>query len=961
MKISMPNVSGVIVDISVRYPVSVILVAVLGAVLSLIAAATQLEFHTSRLDLIAAGDRYKQLDQAYEREFEDPPERIIAVIRAEQPETAKAFATALGQRWEQEPTIEGVLYRIDVGALQHKALLYLSPEELTTLRHKLQDHQDLLQELATSPTLQNLFALINWQITQALVGHVFTGFLAEEGEPREPADFSLLLALLQEMHQWLEGRRPFRSPWERWFAQDAEAFAHDGFLWSEDKQLLFVLANPKAAIGEFNRYEQAVQRIRADVRELQRVYPGVDVGITGKAVLDADEMGVAQRDTTIASLIALVGVALLFAAFFKGVARPAFVVITLVIGLSWSLGFTILSIGHLNIFTIIFAPMLIGLGDGYGIHFISRYEEERARCRNARDALERTLTGTGGGITTAALTMAAAFYMLFFTGFKGLSELGFITGSGLLLMFLATFMILPALLVLDERWRGAPTYPRKRPREEYHRGYVELLYRFPRATLAVSTLFAGLSLLALGRVRADFNLLHLQSAETESVIWVEKIFESTKRSLLYGELVAESPEEVRRKTAALQALPSVARVDSIASVIPEDQERQLHLIEDLRPLLADLALPRHSDAAVDVEALTGILGRIAFKMAAEGEGTQDAEAAPIHQEMQDVRRLSDAVVEATERLGREEALQALSAFQAELRRDLAEKLALLQENLRAEPLTIADLPPTLRQRYVGKTGHYRLFVFPTENIWEFQPLARFVADLQSVDPDALGTPVMNFAYLSAIIAGYTKAGLYAFVGVAFLAFLAFRELRPTVLALIPLSVGAVWTLGLMALWQVPLNVGNLLFLPLVMGIGIDNGIYVVHRFWTARDLAENHILLDRSTGQAITLASLTTMVGFGSLMISSHRGIHSLGLLVTLGVGSVLLASLTVLPSLLAVLAARAGKRAAWMMDHQDTAVDGERMGVASHVRDDEAHQRGQGWPVTVGAREESWHRMSHP
>ena len=144
-------------------------------------------------------------------------------------------------------------------------------------------------------------------------------------------------------------------------------------------------------------------------------------------------------------------------------------------------------------------------------------------------------------------------------------------------------------------------------------------------------------------MRADFNLLHLQAAETESVIWVEKIFASTKRSLLYGELVAESPEEVRRKTAALQALPSVERVESIASVIPEDQERKLHLIEDLRPLLAGLSLPRDRDEAVDVEALSVILGRITFKMAEDGEGTQDAEGKQIRQEMQEARRLSDAV------------------------------------------------------------------------------------------------------------------------------------------------------------------------------------------------------------------------------------------------------------------------------------------------------------------------------
>lgn len=952
MQIRLQHIYGFLVARAVRHPFGVLLAAVLGVSLSLVLTVTQLAFHTNRLDLISAGDRYKQLDEAYEREFAKLPERVIAVIRAEHPETAKVFATALGQRWENDPTLEDVLYRIDVEPLKSKALLYLSPEELTALGHKLQHHRELLQELAASPTLQNLFALLNREITRALVGHVFTGFLDAEGEDGELADLSLLLGLLQEMHQWLEGRRAYRSPWERWFTQDADAFWRDGLLWSDDKHLLFVLANPKAAAGEFNRFKQAVQRIRADVRELQHLYPGVEVGITGRAVLDADEMGVAQRDIAIATVVALLGVAFLFVVFFKGVVRPALVVITLLIGLGWSLGFTTLTVGHVNIFTIVFAPMLIGLGIDYGIHFISRYEEERACCRNACDALARTFTGAGGGMTTAALTTAAAFYTLLLTGFKGLGELGFITGSGLLLMLLATFTCLPALLVLAERWRGTPTPPLQRLREENQRSYVERLYRFPRAALVVSALLAGLSVLALGRVRADFNLLHLQSDKTESILWVEKIFESAKRSLLFGELMAESLEEVRSKTAALQALPSVERVESIASVLPEDQERKLRLIENLRPWLADLSL-REKGEAVDWEALYAILGRIKFKMAEDDAGTQDAEGVKIRQEMQEVRRLIDQVIETTARLGRVEAQQALSAFQAELLRDLGEKWALLQENLRAELLTIADLPPALRQRYVGRTGTYRLFVFPVENVWELDALGRFVADLQSVDSDALGSPVMNFAYLSTIIDGYKQAGLYAFVGVAILAFLAFRALQPTLLALVPLSVGAAWTVGLMALLQVPLNVANLLFLPLIMGIGIDNGIYIVHRFWTASGMAERPVPLAWSTGRAVTLSSLTTLVGFGSLMLSSHRGIYSLGLLVALGVGSVLLASLAVLPSLLVVLAARAGNRAVSKMDHEGTAVDREQVDVAPQVQDDAAQQRREPCRVTVVERKD--------
>ncbi|MBI3329092.1 MAG: hypothetical protein HYZ81_20610 [Nitrospinae bacterium] len=140
-----------------------------------------------------------------------------------------------------------------------------------------------------------------------LVGHVFTGFLREE----EPPDFSLFLAILQQMNLWLDGPRAYRSPWDTFFSKNGGTFAHDGFLWSDDKQLLFVLANPRAEAGEFNRFNQAVQHIRADVANLRRAYPEVEAGITGRGVLESDEMTAAQRDTTIATVISVIGVTLL--------------------------------------------------------------------------------------------------------------------------------------------------------------------------------------------------------------------------------------------------------------------------------------------------------------------------------------------------------------------------------------------------------------------------------------------------------------------------------------------------------------------------------------------------------------------------------------------------------------------------------------------------------------------------
>jgi uncharacterized protein len=908
------------VGMALRHPFAVIGVAVLGVALSLLLSATRLEFHTNHLDLVSSGNRYKQLDQRFSREFDDVPERVIVVIRSQDRERAKAFATALAKRWESDQKIDKVLYRIPLDTLQDKALLFLSYEELTDLRQKLRQHQDVLHEFAALPTLENLVGLINRETTEALVGHVFTGFLADEKPEGAGLDLTFLRTTLQHLNRALDPQQPYQSVWQEALTSTADTTSHDGFLWSDDRQLLFVLANPKADPGEFNPFGKAVQRIRQDVQELRHAYPDVEVGITGKAVLETDEMAAAQRDMTIATVLSLVGVAVLFVAFFRGVVRPGLVVLTLMLGVGWSLGFTTLTIGHLNIFTIVFVPMLIGLGiDSTGIHFLTHYEAERAAGKNVRQALEHTFASTGAGIVIATLTTATAFFALALSDFLGLCELGVITGSGLLLILLATFTCLPAFLVLEERWRRARTpTPKALPTEEGV-GYGAWLYRYPWATLTASACFVGLSLLALGKVGTDFNLLRLQSERNESVIWAQRIFESTRRSVLMGELMANSLDEVERKVAMLSRLPSVEKVDSILSILPRDQERKRALMRELRPILADISLQPPAAEAVDGAALRATLQRLNAKLEADDTAAQTAAEEAFRQDLREVQLLIEQFLQRSQQMPQGDMQQALLTFQQALRSDLGDKLAILQRNLEAEPLTIQDLPHELQSRYVGKTGKFRLFVFPAENVWEPQPLARFVRDLQTVDADALGAPVTNFEYMESIKEGYNKASVYAMGGIVFLSLLMFRGALASVLALVPLLVGSVWTLGLMALFGVQFNMANLLFVPLIIGIGIDNGVHIVHSFRATEKYEGERVPLARSTAKAVTLAALTAIVGFGSLMISSHRGIYSLGLLVSLGVGSVLIASLTTLPSLLALFGSAGGGHTAASRTYEAT------------------------------------------
>jgi hopanoid biosynthesis associated RND transporter like protein HpnN len=911
MKGSTHAMSHHFAGIILRHPFGIMLVAGLGVVLALLITATHLTFQTNRLDLIASGDHYRQLGDAYDREFEDLPGDVIVVIRSERPEAAKAFATALAQRWATNPHIDQVLYRINVDTLKQKALLYLSPDDLMALRQKLQNHQAFLEELTAAPTLQNLLALINREMSTALVGQVFTGFLEEDHQAKEPPDLSLLVALLQHMNQALDAPHVYQSPWASLFAKDVETRGQDGFLWSDDKHLLFVLVQPKREEGEFNRFDKAVQQIRADVDELRKVHPDVEVGITGKSILDADEMAVAARDTGLATVISVVGVTLLYFGLFKGVVRPLLALAALLIGICWALGFTSLTIGHLNILSMVFMPMLLGLGIDYGSYFISRYMEERRAGKGLQEAMAQTFVATGPGIVATALTTALTFGTLLLTGFKGIAELGFIGGSGILLAALATFTVLPALLTCYEKRRPVRGAAPQRKFPEKHRGgYLEPLYRHPWAIVAASVLLSGLALLALGKVEMDLNLLHLQAKGTESIVWVQRIFESTRRSVLYGEMVADSLEDVKRKEAALRALPSVAQVESVASVIPEDQPRKMRLIKELPPFLADLALQRDTAEAVDLEALRTILGRLQFKMVEDGEAAGELREGTLREQMHEVRRLIAQFDETTERLGQTAALQALATFQEELSRDLVEQVTLLQANLQAEPVTIHDLPSELQTRYVGKTGHYRLFVYPAEDIWEFTPLTRFVDQIRSVDPDVLGTPIGNFEYTRGIKEAYAQAGLYAFLGIVGLTLLTFRAVRPTFLALIPLAVGSLWILGFMGLFHVTFNVANLIVLPLIMAPAVESGIMIVYRYREERRTRQRPLPLPQSTGQAVVFSSLSTIIGFGSLMISHHRGIFSIGLLLTLGVASVLLASITTLPSLLSILSSRSRKRA---------------------------------------------------
>ena len=885
------------------YPRITLTLSLVLTLLSVQVAIGRLSFTSTHEALAPLKGRLGEAQKRYHQAFGDPDQAII-VIESDDQHRAKRFAAALARRLRASvPEVEEVIDRFNLTSLENHFLLYLSPRELADLKHKLQEHQALLEAVSAEPGLNRLFQLIHRETSKALVGHLFTGFLEEgEGEAQRPLDLVPLITLLEQLNEWAERPRDYMSPWSTFFAGAHKDDDREGYLWSDNKRFLFVMATVKADPNSLLKFKRPIEGIRRETRALQQQHPGIRAGVTGGSAIEHDEVTAAQRDSGLMTLISLLGVVLLIVVGFRSVVRPLMGTIALMMGVCWAFGFAAITVGHLNMLSVVLAPMLIGIGMDYGIHLLARYEEERGHGHSVREALERAFEGAGPGILQAAVTTSVALFTLTLTGISILEELGLITGIGLLLTLVSTFAVLPPLLLLwDKRGVGATIAPRLAPPKPH--AFLQFWYRRPRTVLALSGTATLLALWTMSGIEFDGNVLRLQAEGTESVSWELKIIRSSERSIAYGVILAKTNEEAREKSRAVEALPSVSKVESIAMLIPEDQKHKLGLIRDLEPILNGVSFKEAPPAApVDLNRLVDTLQRIKAKMLTSDEAEKwEAEGKPPLEMMGKVRRLIERFETLLSQYNHEDIRRRLGTYQAELIRDFDDKIRLLVRAVASGPVQLSDLPNDLKKQFVGSDGSFLLRVYPRENPWELPSQAAFVTDLRTVDPDAVGDPVKGYEIITAMKRAYQRVGIYALIGVAALFLLNLRDVRYFLLANVPLLVGALWTAGLMQLFQLKFNLANLIVIPLIVAPGVENGLLIIHRFREESEAA----VLPKSMGKGVMLSSLTTMVGFGSLIIAHHRGASSIGLLVTLGVGSVLAVSVIVLPALLTVVARR--------------------------------------------------------
>jgi hopanoid biosynthesis associated RND transporter like protein HpnN len=863
------------------------------AVLSVWYAFAQLRFATSTGDLLPRGQAYMQRFSEYEKLFGEIDDLII-VVEAPSPPEAKVYAARLVRELRaREVPLKHLTYRIDPKQFEGQALLYLSKQKLTEIRDRIFDYQEFMESFASRPTIDQLVEGLAAQIAGAFV----TGFLdlGLEDNKKTGNDLRFIEDLVAQLSARLDRPIPYKSPWGAFFSVDTDD-SDAGYFLSDDERLLFILAVPRSQAGSFTADRDAIEGVRAVVAAMRPEFPDIAVGVTGKAALSNDEMVSALHDSEWASILSFaLTMALIFWGF-KRVGKPTLMCALLVMGLCWSIGFTTLAIGHLSLFSVMFISIVIGIGIDYGIYFLFRYEEEIFLGRTLREALEVTAARSGPPILVGAVTAAGTFYVLALTDFRGVQELGIISGTAIMLSWLAMMTLLPAALVLiDRRHSDRPPQarvPRSVALERIRMPLFERLADFPGTVLAAAAILTLLSIWGLRGVSFDYNLLNLQAKGTESVVWEKRILATSGRSGFAGLATATSLDELRRKQAAFKKLPTVSEVDSLLMLIPEDQEEKQKLIRDFAPIVAPVRIARPQN--IDVPRLVAGLETLKRRLdIAENEAPPGESRQRLEKVTDDIGRL----VRKVRQNDRDIVESALTALQQQLYRDFVRSFQRLQANLTPKRVGLDQVPPELRDRYYSSQGLFLLQVHPSVNIWDREGARAFVSDLRSVDTEVTGTPVITYEAIRLMERSYQQGTVYAIVLVTIIFAVTIRRVRETALALLPLGLGMLWTVGLMYFFNLKFTLGNVFGVPLIVGAACEYGMNVVVRFMENRE--HGGPLIGRSTIMAVLISGLTTVVGFGGLMMANHRGIFGLGLLLTLGSVMSLIAALVVLPVLL--------------------------------------------------------------
>ena len=850
-------------------------------VISALSAATAAGFFsfrhlgmdTNTVDMLSPDLPWRVENERHKRAFPHYADNIVVVVEGETPDLAAEAQRRLADALSGESALFEDVHPIGGGPFfERNALLYAEERELEELAEGLESAAPWLAALENDPSLGHFLTVLDSLLADdpatapllGAVGIAFEGAMVDRVRPLPWRDL-------------MSGAPSERSDRRRYI------------------EILPILDFEQLLPGE-----RAIARIDALSDSLGLTdAEGVSVRLTGFVPMAHEELRSSIGGLRIATLLALVMVgAILWVGLRSGRLIGA-ALLTLMVGLLLTAGFAALAVGSLNLISMAFAVLYIGLGIDYAIHYSLRYRELRTRGSENLAALTGSAMDVGSSLLLSAFTTAICFYAFVPTDFEGVSELGLIGGTGMLISFVTTVTLLPALLSL------LPFRPK--PGEAPLIGGVvpdligSWVSRRGRVALVAAGLAGIVSLILLPRVSFDLDPLSLRDPQGESTSTFRDLLADSTASPLTISLLSRDREDAVELTRRLETLDAVQAALSIRSLVPEGQQSKMPLIERIEravgPALPEpragsppeAGIPQHDGGGVD-EALAQVelfRGRVRA-LELEGEGLDLARFADF--QIQSWERWVRSVPEQTRK-------RAIERVERSLLGGLQGSLGALRRSAsQARPFGEEDLPAEVTRRWIAPDGSYRVEVVPSERLDDQAAQRAFVEAVRTIAPHATGEPVINVSAGIAVVSAFRQALLTAAGATLLVLAMSLRSLSDAARVLLPLLLAAAITGASTVLLRLDFNYANVIALPLLLGVGVDNGIHMVHRM-RASSISDLEILRS-STARAVLFASLTTVFSFGNLAFSAHPGTASMGRLLTIGMLCVLACTLVLVPAL---------------------------------------------------------------
>ena len=847
-----------IVRLSTRHAWVVIPTFLIAAVLAGVYVSRHIAINTDTGKLLSRSLPWRQQEEKLNQLFPQRTDLMIAVIDGATPEAADEAADALVGALANRKDVVRTVYRPDGGEFfARNGILFLSVAEVQRNMDELIKAEPFLGTLAADPTLRGVLGAIS----QSLEGVRLKKTTLEDIRPAVSAIADALEGVEQGQHpafSWrrlISGRAPEQSDLRR-----------------------FVNIQPVLNYGDLEPGGQATKAIRATIAKLGLTPDrGVRVRLTGSVPLADEEFATIADGAALNGVVTVLVVLLILWLALRQAQIVLAVLINLAVGLSFTAAAGLMMVGALNLISVAFAVLFIGLGVDFGIQFSVRYRAERFADRHLLEALEHTGRGVARPLLLAAASIAAAFYSFLPTAYVGLSELGLIAGTGMIIAFLTTVTLLPALLaVLKPVGERAPVgWAWLAPLDhflDHQRNWV--------VGVTLAAVILGLPLLR--GLQFDFNPLNLRSKSTESVSTLLDLMRDPDTSPNTIDILEPNLASASALAEKLKQLPEVARVRTLQSFVPKDQDEKLAIIDDANFFFENTLNPPVDPAPTPAETLAAI-NKTAGELSTAA-GDQETPAAA------QARRLARALTALAKAppATREEAERVLVT-------PLMTMLSQVRDLFKAEHVTIDTLPPALKSNWVAPDGEVKIEVAPSGDGNDNAVLRRFVDAVRAVAPRATGAPVFIVEAAATIVKAFLQAAAWSLASIALILFVALRRWRDVALTLVPLMVAIVVTLEICVAIGLKLNFANIIALPLLLGVGVAFKIYYVMA-WRAGE----RNFLQSSLTRAVFFSACTTATAFGSLWFSHHPGTSSMGKLMALALVTTLSAAVLFQPALLA-------------------------------------------------------------